>query len=997
MFRFLKILIISLLSLVLVTIAVMYWQKDNIIEAAIGYLEDSYDIQLNYDHTELNFFRNWPNIGFEIQDVSIHTDSSPDSLAFMAAEKVGLSLSFWQVWNTPYQLDEVYLNQPTIHLICDSNGICNFDVFVSQNDSTLENSNPTAPFEFTLESLNWNNAQVSYIDEKQKSKFLISDWTAQWFISLLDESLTIDMDIIQSNVSAYQKGSLVLHEVTTTAKGSFYYDLSRESLTFENHMYTLNGLQLNGNGVILNLNQIPDIDWNIEMPSNTIESVLSLFPPAYDTYKNEINTNGTASFQAKISGPMDIEANNYPSLSSAFQIKNGYVKYNAASHAIEDLEIGLKMSKEQGDLTGLEVLIEKLEGKFGSNGSIDHRMHVFPFSRTLTNSGSTQLGFSMSDLYTTLPFLKESKAEGLFNLQGDYTFKMEDVLNENWNNVQINGNLSGNNIRYFLEADRDVTLKEVKAVLENKEIQVNMEDLQYEQNLIPFIDFKGAVLAYILSSANTLTGDLSIKGKMIDINTFIESTTTDEANPNTNSIIELPPMDIAVEFESDELRYYEYDFSGIKTTGIFFGDRFKLSNAQAYYSSTYLQCEGDVFNILNYLNAKGDLQSNFECSADEFDLYAYMSAESLQENNQDQTSAIFRFPELITMDLDYRVGKILYDNIVFENVNGQLGLKNQELLVKPTRMSSLGGDISLQGMVSHKGAEELHYNFDLASNNSKFKSAFESVEMIQSVAPVFKYMFGEFNTQVTIDGDLDQDLAPVLSSISAQGLIETLNAQIREYKLLNKLSTLFDEEVLSRVTFPKTKNWFSIENGMVFLDPTPVILGKEDFIIEGSHQIQGEIDYKLSGPVSISQLKNSSIGNKLWKSVNENLQQFGLNQLPPDAKLNIDIRLTGELSDLSISVLPLDNLQEQLKTIAENKKEKAKEEIKDQIKEETEKLDSLRVKQTEQAKKDAKRELKSLLDSGKTTSRIDSLREEAKKKTEKVKKKFKKWNPFGNE
>jgi len=397
------------------------------------------------------------------------------------------------------------------------------------------------------------------------------------------------------------------------------------------------------------------------------------------------------------------------------------------------------------------------------------------------------------------------------------------------------------------------------------------------------------------------------------------------------------------------------------------------------------------------LNGKKDLKIDLDCTADDFDLWAYMSQEEQsQEPSSDNNTPAFRFPSDIDMRLSYEIDKIRYDNIDFDRVNGSLSLKKALLEISPTRLRSLGGDMSIEGKVQHQGPEQLHYHFDLATKNSEFNSAFQSISMLQSIAPIFKHMFGEFDTQLSLDGDLDKQLTPVLSSLSAQGVLETLNARVRNFKILDKLSAILGESVTNNLRFNKTKNWFSIENGMFFLEPTSMILGKEQWTVEGNHQIEGEMEYLFSGPISIGQLKNSSMGKEIWNSVNQSLNSIGASAIPEDAMLDVDIVLSGTASNPSVSIKPLQNLDAQIRSIVDQKKEDKKQALKEEIDKEKEKLEKLAAEKKKEVKKDVGRELKSLVDSGKTTSRVDSLKREAKKKTEEVKKKFKKWNPFGN-
>lgn len=999
MLRIIKISLISIGALLLILVGVLFWQKENIIQAAVNYVEEAYQIQLLYENSHLRLLKNFPDISFEISSVSVRSDTaSLESDPIIEIDQLGIGVSFWQVWSAPYQVAEIYLDRPAILLSCDSLGSCNYDVFLTSDEDSDARSEKEDQVQFTLEKLHWNNASIKYIDEVKGQSWEIQDWDASWFIAYLKNRWTIDMDIQKSSLSFYQNSMALIPDVSLSAKGEIFFDPEKGNLELENHLYTINGLQLEGSGSILNINQIPEIDWTMQTPSNDIKSIVALFPPAFDSYVDELSTSGTASFEAKLNGAFDSDTENYPAINAQLRVSDGYLKYESVPQALDKLNIRMDINKDQGDLSSLQLVMDKAEGKFGVNGSFDHQMKVFPFSDFKINTGQTDIQFSVSDLHASFPFLDEMEMNGAFDLTSQYEFNMSQIENESWDEITVQANLKGTDILYPDGSAHDYKVRTLSANANQQNVRVELEDVQYGKSLISFLDFDGPLLPYLLGNSGNLNGTVMARGKMIDVNQWlVDDVQTESTDSVSYAEIDLSPFDLKYEFETDELRYYEYDLTQVKSNGRLKGARLSVANVEGFYESTYVQCQGEVNSLSEYLNGVSDLNMDFACSADEFDLWAYMSPEEGSQTKSDNESVeAFRFPEDIQMNLTYELDNIKYDKIDFKQVNGALNLQNQVLAITPTRLRTLGGDMSLEGEIKHKGSDQLQYHFEIATRESEFKSAFQSVSMVQKIAPIFEHMFGEFNTQVSLDGDLDIALEPVLSSISAQGVLETLNARIRDFKVLDKLNSILGENAIENFQFNRTKNWFSIENGMVFLDPTQMELGKEIWTVEGNHQIEGEMEYLFSGPISIGQLRNSKVGRDVWNSVDQTIQNFGGNKVPEDAKVQIDIELTGTASNPSVKVLPFNDLDNQLRSIVEQKKESKKEELKEKIDKEKRELERQAEEKKREVKRDITREIKSLADSGKTTSRVDSLKKEAQKKTKEAKKKFKKWNPFGD-
>ena len=298
-------------------------------------------------------------------------------------------------------------------------------------------------------------------------------------------------------------------------------------------------------------------------------------------------------------------------------------------------------------------------------------------------------------------------------------------------------------------------------------------------------------------------------------------------------------------------------------------------------------------------------------------------------------------------------------------------------------MLALGGDMRVSGLLSQKDGDNLQYHFDLANRNAEFNKAFESIDMVKQFAPVFKHMFGKFNTQVSFDGEMASNLEPILSSISAQGMLKTLNAGFKKFDFLEKISPVVGTDFVDNFSFKETKNWFSIENGTVFLDPVDFNIGDAPWRLEGYHDIEGGLEYVFSGPLTVEQLKSSQAGRKALSSVENAFDQMGLPSIPDDGKLTVDLEVSGTATDPTIKFLPFENVNDQVESMIQSKKKEKKEEIKKTVEKEKEELKRLAKKQKESTKKDVKREVKSLVDSGKTTNRLDSLKKEAEKKKKK--------------
>lgn len=996
MWKIVKFITVGFFVLILLLMGVLYWQKDNIIEAAISYIEKTYDAKVNYGNTNLSLLSNFPNISFEIDSIAIsHNSQNPGSEAIFTSDKNGIALSIWNVWSSPYQISDIYFINPRITLHCDNSGNCNYDAFAESGKGHEHTKSTESGVSFSIDNLWWTGAKVVYTDSLAKQAYTIENWDAFWKIMYLEAHWTIDMKIDSAHIAGTNGNVQVIPKVALAAKGKTFYSPDSGYLEFRQHNYQLNGLELQSTGKVKNLNKTPHIDWNINAPSNSIKSILALFPDLYNDYAEGITTSGQFEFNATILGDFDAEKDDYPSINSTLNIRNGRIQYNAKPKSVSDLNINLDMQKKQGSLSSLKISMDEAMAKFGDAAVINHSMTLFPFSDSKVNEGETALNFRESDIESTFPFYEESLFKGSFDFTSSYRFTLDQIKRRNWENVSLAANFEGREIEIALDESSSLSIAKAMANINNNKGKLELQNTQYGPSHISFIDCKGPITDYLFGNSSSLSLNIAANAKMIDLNPFMETQSAAPESESSNQPLDLSPYNLNLTIESDELRYDSYDLSQFKMSGIFQNQKMQMSNVSGIYQSSSIECRGEVSSIAPYLNGTGDLIIDFDCSADEFDLWTYMSSETEgAETGNTSAEEPFELPGDINMSLKYIIESVDYDNFQLQNVIGAIKLKDKEITIEPTRMSALGGDMSVSGLLSQQGKENFQYHFDFANRNADFNRAFESIDMVKQFAPVFEHMFGKFNTQVSFDGKLASNLEPILSSVSAQGMLNTLNARFEKFDFLEKLTPIVGAKFVEKFSFKETKNWFSIENGTVFLDPVDFTVGDDPWHLEGYHDIEGGIEYVFSGPLSVGQLKASQMGREALSSVENALGKMKMPSVPENGKLDVEIEVSGSVANPNIQFRPFENVDEQVKSMISSKKEEKKEEIKETVEKEKEELKQLAKEQKESAKKDLQREVKSLIDSGKTTNRLDSLKKEAEKKKKKVKKKFKKWNPF---
>ena len=390
----------------------------------------------------------------------------------------------------------------------------------------------------------------------------------------------------------------------------------------------MNGLELQSDGKVKNLNGTPHIDWSFNTPTNSIKSILALFPTIYDDYAEDISTSGQFDFNASIQGDFDAEKENYPSITSELNIQNGTIKYDDKPKSVSNLNINLDIQKPQGSLESLKVSIDKAKAQFGDAGVINHSMTIFPFSDHEVNTGETFLTFTENDIQSSFPINEESFFNGKFDFESSYRFTLNQIQREDWEKVDLQANLNGKDIEIMQDDSPDLIISNAIASINKNKGILELQNAQYGSSHLSYIDCKGPILDYLFGNSSSLNLDLAVKAKMLDLNPFMESESESADSEATGETIDLTPYNLTLSIQSDELRYDVYDLTQFKMSGVFQNQELQISNVSGIYQSSLFECQGEVSSITPYLNGKSDLKVDLDCSADEFDLWAYMDSET---------------------------------------------------------------------------------------------------------------------------------------------------------------------------------------------------------------------------------------------------------------------------------------------------------------------------------------------------------------------------------
>ncbi len=405
----------------------------------------------------------------------------------------------------------------------------------------------------------------------------------------------------------------------------------------------------------------------------------------------------------------------------------------------------------------------------------------------------------------------------------------------------------------------------------------------------------------------------------------------------------------------------------------------RLSAFESRVGSSDFSAKGDIQNYMAYA-LKGDtLQGQFLVSSKLMNVDELMGTEGAvevvevsEENSEvivydSATAEVFVVPGNVDFALNTKVNEMIYDSLSMYNLSGAVSLKNGIATMKDISIEVLEGTIGMNGSYEALSPKRALIDFDYDINGLSFKESFKYFNTVEKYMPIAKYCEGKFSTKLNMKAKVDEFYNPIYSTITGLGDFTSNSVKITEAPVFEKISKLIKLDKFKNQTIQNMDLSFEFKDGKIWLEESPIKLGKYSSTISGTTSFDQDIEYKVKTEIpkeAFGSAANEVLSGLLGKVEDATGQKVNI----PD-NIPLTINIMGNIMDPQIKT----NLKDAGKDAKQNLVDQGKEMLKDKIGEEAAKLLA-----------DAQKQADKLIAEAKVQS--DKLREEAEKAALKIEK-----------
>ena len=281
-----------------------------------------------------------------------------------------------------------------------------------------------------------------------------------------------------------------------------------------------------------------------------------------------------------------------------------------------------------------------------------------------------------------------------------------------------------------------------------------------------------------------------------------------------------------------------------------------LNNLNGTTGKTDFDVTGSINNLLGFMFNNENVEGNFNLKSNTFALNDFMVADTENsssasgepnEGSSTPSTEKIKIPSFLDATINATANKVIYDNIILNDVNGVLKIKDETAVLSNMTSGLFGGKMAFKGEVSTKN-ETPTFSMKLDLDQLGIGETFKSLELFKVLAPIAQVLKGKLSSEISLAGNLNDELLPNLLSLTGDLFADVMTDEINteEAPVLNAFVAKLNFIDLKQLNLKDLKTSLSFKDGVVFVKPFTVNYKDIAINVDGSHTFDRKLNYKAT-------------------------------------------------------------------------------------------------------------------------------------------------------
>lgn len=800
--KFFGIFMLIIIALLVITMLVIpHFYKDKIAEIAKTEINKQLNAEVDFGEIDLSLFRNFPNFSLGLHDLTIINLPS-DTL--MVSKGIYITVGLLSVLkDETIKIKSITIEKPELFLKVFEDGTENWNVIKEADADEGNNKTESGGYNLLLNKVTVSNASIHYVDKVSNILFYMNGLSSSLKGKLTDERANLNFIVNSEDVTVLYDEIAYLQHAGLRFNAEIDANLKDKIYNLKNNVLYLNGLQINFEGSVAEVDNDLNFMLVYNTPDNSFKQLLSLIPMIYKEGYEDMVTKGQFNIDGYIKGVYS--ETDMPDFKLQMQASNAEISYPNMSSSINNIEFDFLVENKGNDLDNAVIRIDALSGNLGTDKV----------------SASLQLLHPVSDPFIDLKAMADIKFENLRNvfpqesiqeltgdLKADFTLKgnLSAIERNAYQNFLAMGSVVCNHINYNLNEDYPISIQHAQFNFSPSQIDIIGFDSEINGNEIMVNGQINNYLGYFLKD-ELFKSNLKMISKTLDINQLLKpwssTTTVEETEEDGDAVTYIPDnLDILILASADSVSYNEMSFTDFNST-------IQIKDGRIVFEDMASSFLGGLINLQGYYEASPEINPHIDMDINLKDInigsaYQYLSLFKQFTPIAEKAIGLFNTSFKLSVDLDNEMnpiwstilgnGNFISDNIelnanelfsrisdvlkvdLFNNpgtgpIDASFKMLDGKIFHSPFNVEVNGIDMEVGGWTGFDQQIDYNVGFDIPLDMLGV-SASETLSYYASEASKFGFDLGEIQSikpVISIEGDASNPQIKMISIGKATG------------------------------------------------------------------------------------------------------------------------------------------------------------------------------------------------------------------------------------
>lgn len=503
--------IILLILIALFSLPLLFKEKIRTkVEAVIA---ESVNAKVKFTDYRIGFFRNFPNLSFSLNDVSVTGMDKFSSDTLAALESFNLVFNLSSLFGSSgYEVKSIVVDKAIVNVIYLEDGSANYDIMKDTTEAadTEEGSDML----IRLKKVSVLNSSVSYVDKSSDMAAYLDDLNFNLSGDMTMSETDLKISATAGELTFVMEDMKYLNKVKLDAEVDMLANLDNMKFTFRENYVALNDLRMNFTGAVSMPGDDIETDLEFGTGNTSFKTLLSLVPAIYTNDYQDLRTEGEFIFSGSAKGVYSDADSTLPDIGFLLSVSDGVISYPALPEKISNINIKSEVFVDGKDMDNTTVSVDRFHMELAGS-PFDMTFNLKTPMSDPDFSGSMVGKIDFGALSKAIP-MDSITLSGILDMSMQMAGRLSMIEKEQYESFKASGSMSVTKMMVAMTGYPEIMINSAGfdftpafAVLKNTSIDVggksNFNLSGRLENYIPY-----------MFSDGTLKGSMSLRSGVVD-------------------------------------------------------------------------------------------------------------------------------------------------------------------------------------------------------------------------------------------------------------------------------------------------------------------------------------------------------------------------------------------------------------------------------------------------------------------------------------------------